>query len=169
MTSKTRLIVLSISAPVIVFAIIGGLLGLAPSMTGRNSASQRIGQIPSAVKIAPAGSWWSGKKFQPGKLMDGERAVPRVSYYTFGGVNPNFFRLYAWLFTAMSSVQQLRNFEMYYKWETKAADLGAISPILDKLRDFAPEMKPGFGDGLVSDARNIGEMNTVFCPWPIQE
>ncbi|MFN0181754.1 MAG: esterase/lipase family protein [Gemmatimonadales bacterium] len=87
-------------------------------------------------------------------LAAGERALPDVKYYTFGGVNPRMFRVYAWTFGApvvnAGSVT------------TKATprEIDGASPILDALRDFADELTPGKGDALVSDQRSR-------LPWSI--
>ena len=89
-------------------------------------------------------------------LRSGEQPIPGVKYYTFGGVNPNLYRLYAWMFTPGSIVPQFRRERLklvkYYKWEAKPVEIILVSPILDKVRDFAPEIKPGSGDALVTDA-----------------
>jgi len=80
-------------------------------------------------------------------LANGERALPDVKYYTFGGVNPRVYRVYAWVFgtpTVGSSVTTTAT----------PTEIDGLSPILDAVRDFADELTPGKGDALVSDQRS---------------
>lgn len=84
-------------------------------------------------------------------LANGEQPVPGVKYYTFGGVNPQLYRFYTWLFTPMSSVPQYKNLEQYFKWEVKAAEVPGVSPMLNSIRAILPEIKEGQGDSLVTD------------------
>ncbi|HET6201895.1 MAG TPA: hypothetical protein VFI25_03730 [Planctomycetota bacterium] len=88
-------------------------------------------------------------------LAAGERELPGVRYHSFGGTKPTLFRLYAWVFTPESAVPQYRaeglSVKQYFKWEAKPQELTLISPMLEKVRDFAPEIKPGYGDTLVTD------------------
>ncbi len=86
-------------------------------------------------------------------LEDGEKALPGVKYYTFGGTNPRYYRLYTWVFTPGSATPQFRGLDKYFKWEIKPVEIEQISPMFDKVRDFAGEIKPGYGDGLVTDER----------------
>ncbi|MDQ3223381.1 MAG: hypothetical protein M3Q75_07935 [Gemmatimonadota bacterium] len=94
-------------------------------------------------------------------LAEGEKKLDDVTYYTFGGTNPRVYRLYTWLFDAESAVPQYSaNRGQYFVWRVKPAEIVSVSPILDKIRDFAPEVAPGKGDALVSDASSR-------LPWSI--
>ncbi len=95
-------------------------------------------------------------------LANGETALPGVKYYTFGGVNPSYFRLYAWTFDATSAVPQYKGLSQYFVWRVNPAVLAPISPVFDKIRPFVAEVKAGFGDGLVSDARARLPWSTHF-------
>jgi hypothetical protein len=93
-------------------------------------------------------------------LAEGEKKLEDVTYHTFGGTNPTVYRLYIWLFDATSAVPQYRNLKQYFVWRAVPIEIGGVSPILDKIRDFAPEVTPDKGDALVSDARSR-------LPWSI--
>lgn len=93
-------------------------------------------------------------------LAQGEKKLDDVTYYTFGGTNPRVYRLYTWMFDAMSAVPQYKNLKQYFVWRVKPVEIASVSPILDKIRDFAPEVAPGKGDALVSDASSR-------LPWSI--
>lgn len=93
-------------------------------------------------------------------LAQGEQPLPGVAYYTFGGDNPTFFRLYLWTFDAMSAVPQYRGAEQYFVWHAVPAEIGPLSPMLDRMRPFVDEVRPGRGDGLVTDA-------SARLPWSI--
>lgn len=98
------------------------------------------------------------REMRPGSAMFralelGERPLDGVRYFTFGGTNPNYYRFYVWTFTPMSSVPQFKGFDEYFIWEVKPAEVGPASPMYASVRDIAPEITPGKGDGLVSDAR----------------
>ncbi|MBZ5579857.1 MAG: GPI inositol-deacylase [Acidobacteriia bacterium] len=84
-------------------------------------------------------------------LLTGDTPIPGVRYYTFGGTNPTLFRLYTWLFTPMSSVPQYKGLEQYFQWRAKPVEVGLVSPLLDRIPAFNPEIKPGEGDSLVTD------------------
>jgi hypothetical protein len=84
-------------------------------------------------------------------LANGETRLAGVSYYTFGGTNPDFFHLYLWLFDGTSAVPQYKEASQYFVWRVNAVELSPVSPLLGKIRGFVPEVKAGFGDGLVSD------------------
>jgi len=86
-------------------------------------------------------------------LENGEKALPGVRYYTFGGTNPRYYRLYTWVFTPGSATPQFRGLDKYFKWEIKPVEIEQISPMFDRVRDFAGEIKPGYGDGLVTVER----------------
>lgn len=93
-------------------------------------------------------------------LAAGEAALPGVKYYTFGGVKPTMYRVYTWLFDANSAVPQAKckrdwdptSCATYFVWRAKAHEIASVSPILDEVRDFVLEVKPGYGDALVTDA-----------------
>lgn len=93
-------------------------------------------------------------------LAEGEKKLDDVTYYTFGGTNPTVYRLYIWLFDATSAVPQYRNLKQYFVWRAVPSEIGGVSPILDKIRDFAAEVTPNKGDALVADARSR-------LPWSI--
>ena len=99
-------------------------------------------------------------------LASGERALPDVGYYTFGGTDPTIFKLYAWTFDAESSLPQYicenGSCRQYFVWRVTPQELGPVSPILDDIRDFVPEVKEGVGDGLVTDA-------SARLPWSTHE
>ena len=86
-------------------------------------------------------------------LRSGEQAVPGVSYYTFGGTNPTYFGIYAWILDAESALPQGSVGNVFYRWTARPQAIGSLSPMLDELRDFADEVVPGRGDGLVADQR----------------
>jgi pimeloyl-ACP methyl ester carboxylesterase len=85
-------------------------------------------------------------------LRENEKPISGVRYYTFGGTNPTYYKMYVWLFDATSSVPQFAEGTMYFVWRVKPIEIGPLSPIMDALRDFVAEVKPGHGDGLVTDA-----------------
>jgi len=94
-------------------------------------------------------------------LAEGEKKLQDVTYYTFGGTNPKVYRLYLWLFDAESAKPQYSaEHGQYFVWHAVPIEIGGVSPILDKIRDFAPEVTPAKGDALVSDARSR-------LPWSI--
>lgn len=84
-------------------------------------------------------------------LEKGEKALPHVRYHTFGGTNSRYYRLYTWMFTPESALPQFRGVDKYFKWEARPVEVAGFSPMLDKLRDIVAEIKPGKGDGLVTD------------------
>ena len=85
-------------------------------------------------------------------LASGEAPLNGVKYYSFGGTNPTFLRLYMWIFNSGSAVPRYSwNRGQYFKWGAYPVEISGISPLLDKVRDFVPEVKPGYGDGLVTD------------------
>ncbi|MEA2725246.1 MAG: hypothetical protein QOH59_3017 [Gemmatimonadales bacterium] len=94
------------------------------------------------------------------RLSEGEKKLDDVAYYTFGGTNPRVYRLYIWLFDAASAEPQYKDLKQYFVWRAVPSEIGGVSPILDKIRDFAPEVAPGKGDALVADARSR-------LPWSI--
>ncbi len=85
-------------------------------------------------------------------LRDNERPISGVKYYTFGGTNPEYFKTYLWLFDASSSSPQYNGTTQIFVWQVKPIEIGTLSPIMNALRDFADEVKPGKGDGVVTDA-----------------
>ena len=96
------------------------------------------------------------KELAPGSalitgLQSGDAPVPGVQYFTFGGVSPTLARLYTWWFTPMSSVPQYKKLEQYFVWQVKPAEVGLVSPLLDRERAIVPELKAGQGDSLVTD------------------
>ena len=94
-------------------------------------------------------------------LAEGEKKLEDVAYYTFGGINPRVYRLYAWFFDAMSATPQYSTKHgQYFVWRAEPKELTTVSPVLDQIRDFAPEVTPNKGDALVSDARSR-------LPWSI--
>jgi pimeloyl-ACP methyl ester carboxylesterase len=84
-------------------------------------------------------------------LASGETPLPGIKYYTFGGVNPSYFRLYVWTFDAMSAVPQYKGLSQYFVWRASPVLLVPLSPVFDKIRPFVPEVTVGLGDGLVTD------------------
>lgn len=103
-----------------------------------------------------AGGGDESRELMPGgplfrSLEKGEQQLPHVRYYTFGGTNPRYYRLYTWMFTAGSSVPQFKGLDKYFKWEARPVEIAGMSPMLDKLRDIVQEIQPGKGDGLVTD------------------
>ena len=94
-------------------------------------------------------------------LAEGEKKLEDVTYYTFGGTNPRVYRLYTWIFDAESAVPQYSTKHgQYFVWRVKPVEIASVSPILDKIRDFAPEVTPDKGDALVSDV-------SARLPWSI--
>jgi hypothetical protein len=116
-----------------------------------NELAKRLAK-PGSLELTPGGPVL-------GTLAQGEKPVPGVSYYTFGGTSPTYIRYYLWYFTAGSAVPQYKcdpappNCKQYFKWEAAPKQISAISPMYDVVRDVVPEIKPGAGDGLVADAR----------------
>jgi hypothetical protein len=100
-------------------------------------------------------------------LEGGEKALPGVKYYTFGGTNSRYYRLYTWMFTPGSATPQFRGVDKYFKWEIKPVEIEPFSPMFDKLRDFVHEIKPGYGDGLVTAER--ARLPTKIFPNAIHE
>lgn len=87
------------------------------------------------------------------RLAEGEKKLPDVAYYTFGGTNPTVHRVYMWFYDAESAVPQYSNSRgQYFVWRAVPREVEKLSPILDEVRNFAPEVTPGQGDALVSDA-----------------
>jgi pimeloyl-ACP methyl ester carboxylesterase len=84
-------------------------------------------------------------------LLNGDAPVPGVQYSTFGGTSPTIVRLYTWLFTPMSTVPQYKNLEQYFDWQAKPAEVGLVSPLLDRVNAIVPEIRAGSGDSLVTD------------------
>jgi pimeloyl-ACP methyl ester carboxylesterase len=131
------------------------------------------GPIKSELKkvanemLRPLNKWWmadNNRELVPDgpivrDLASGETARPGVKYYTFGGTTPTYFRLYVWLYDANSAVPQYKlvtrglrsRMKQYFVWRVKAAEVPEASPLLDQVRDFAPELEPGKGDGFVTD------------------
>lgn len=94
-------------------------------------------------------------------LAEGEKKLGDVTYYTFGGTNPRVYRLYTWIFDSESAVPQYSaKYGQYFVWRVKPVEITSVSPILDKIRDFAPEVTPNKGDALVSDV-------SARLPWSI--
>lgn len=94
-------------------------------------------------------------------LVQGEKKLEDVTYYTFGGINPRVYRLHAWIFESSSTEPQYNEKNgQYFDWWVKPVEVTGVSPILDQIRDFAPEVSPGRGDALVSD---VGSR----LPWSI--
>ena len=102
---------------------------------------------------------YPGSKFLDG-LANGETAVPEAKYYTFGGTNPTVFRMYVRSYDPNSFVPQFKDGKRYYVWRMTATEL-PVSPILDVVRDFVPEVKPGYGDSLVAE-------ESTRLPWSTQ-
>ena len=103
-----------------------------------------------------AGGGDESRELMPGgplfrALESGEKQLSHIKYYTFGGTNPRYYRLYMWMFTAESAVPQFSGFDKYFKWEANPVEIAGLSPMFDKLRDIVQEIKPGKGDGLVTD------------------
>ena len=103
-----------------------------------------------------AGGGDESRELMPGgplfrALESGEKQLAHIKYYTFGGTNPRYYRLYMWMFTAESAVPQFSGLDKYFKWEANPVEIGGLSPMFDKLRDIVQEIKPGKGDGLVTD------------------
>jgi len=96
------------------------------------------------------------------KLEEGEKPPPGVRWHTFGGINPTYVRLYTWVFDTQSAVPQTKvetrgvntRVKTYFVWRARPVEIPLISPLFDQLRDFAPEIKPGHGDGVVADQRS---------------
>jgi pimeloyl-ACP methyl ester carboxylesterase len=117
--------------------------------------------------LRPLNKWWMADNdrelMTDGPLVrdlaQGEAALPGVKYYTFGGDTPTYFKLYVWVFDPNSAVPQYKvqtqgihtKGKQYFVWRVKAVELPTISPLLDKVRNFTPEITPGKGDGFVSD------------------
>ena len=97
-------------------------------------------------------------------LTTGEKPTDGVAYFTFGGTNCNYMRLYYWTFTAGSSVPQyavsLTSQKQYFKWEVVPHEIQQASPIYsDVAQKVLPEVTGGQGDGLVAIERSK-------LPWP---
>jgi hypothetical protein len=82
-------------------------------------------------------------------LEQGEQKLDGVEYHTFGGTNPNYFRMCVYMFTGDSAKLNAGKF----KWSAYPIEVGAVSPMFEDVRDFCAEITPGKGDGLVADAR----------------
>lgn len=111
--------------------------------------------------------WWTADRnrelMTDGPLIEhlaqGETPRPGIKYYTFGGDTPTYFRVYVWVFDPSSLVPHYvvdthginTTAKQYFVWRVKAVELPEISPLLDKVRNFTPEITPGQGDGFVAD------------------
>ena len=95
-------------------------------------------------------------------LREAEQPLPGVQYYTFGGTNPNFFNIYSWLFDGQSALPLTGSTGVYYVWNVSPLEIAPVSPMMSKLRDFTDEVKPGMGDGLVSNASARLPFSTHF-------
>lgn len=88
-------------------------------------------------------------------LAQGEAALPGVRYHTFGGTRPTYIRYYAWPLSASSALPQYKveglKPKQYFIWEAKPVEIALISPLFDEASSVAPELRPGKGDGLVTD------------------
>jgi acetyl esterase/lipase len=84
-------------------------------------------------------------------LLTNDTPVPGVKYYTFGGTSPMAVRLYTWLFTPGSALPQAKDLEVYFNWQANPAEVGPVSPLLNRVPPAMPEITPGQGDILVSD------------------
>jgi Predicted acetyltransferases and hydrolases with the alpha/beta hydrolase fold len=101
-------------------------------------------KIPARRLIRPALSWLDRFGTQPEdrelaptssllqNLADKEEPITDISYYTFGGTNPDIFKVY------------------YYSFGWPR-ELPLVSPLLRALNLPFPETRNGQGDGLVSD------------------
>ena len=103
-----------------------------------------------------AGGGDESRELMPGgplfrALESGEKQLSQVKYYTFGGTNPRYYRLYLWMLTAGSAVPQFSGLDKYFKWEANPVEIAGLSPMFDKLRNIVQEIAPGKGDGLVTD------------------
>ena len=97
-------------------------------------------------------------------LTEGEKPIDGVQYFTFGGGECNYMRLYYWTFTAGSAKPQykvgLDGAKQYFKWEVEPHELKDASPIYaDVAQKLTDEVTAGKGDGLVSIER-------ARLPWP---
>jgi hypothetical protein len=93
------------------------------------------------------------------QLAQGEKPIEGVHYFTFGGGECNYMRLYYWTFTAGSAVPQykvgLEGAKQYFKWEVVPHEIKDASPIYaDVAQKILPEVTAGKGDGLVSIERS---------------
>lgn len=94
-------------------------------------------------------------------LTPGEGPIADAKYYTFGGTNPRVFRMYLKNYTLDSFTPQCcKDGREYYVWRVDATEL-PLSPILDAVRDFVPEVKPDYGDSLVA-------LESTKLPWSTQ-
>jgi hypothetical protein len=92
-------------------------------------------------------------------LKEDEKPIDGIEYFTFGGTNPNYMRLYYWTFTAASAVPQykvsLTSQKQYFKWEIVPHEITDASPIYaDVAQKILPEVTAGQGDGLVAVDRS---------------
>lgn len=92
-------------------------------------------------------------------LATRERKLPFVRYVTFGGTSPRYVRTYAWGFTPASAFPSGHDNSLpprpTFTWTVVANEMVPFaSPMLDIMPHCTPELTPGVGDGLVSDARS---------------
>jgi pimeloyl-ACP methyl ester carboxylesterase len=87
-------------------------------------------------------------------LTKDEKPVDGVEYFTFGGTQCNYMRLYYWTFTAESAKPQykvsLTSQTQYFKWEVVPHEITDASPIYAGVaQKIMDEVTGGTGDGLV--------------------
>jgi pimeloyl-ACP methyl ester carboxylesterase len=90
-------------------------------------------------------------------LATGESKRPFVRYISFGGTSPRFLKMYAWTFVEPGSTIATghNGLNPTFSWVVHATEMPHIvSPMLDALPNCTPELTPGAGDGLVTDARS---------------
>src|SRR5262249_33675024 len=83
-----------------------------------------------------------------------DRKLDGIRYFTFGGSVPTLVRLYAWIYTKESAVPHRNGLRIFFRRRAEPQEISLVSPLPDRVpgRPRFPELTPGEGDVLVSDA-----------------
>lgn len=86
------------------------------------------------------------------RLASGERALPGVAYYTFGGTSCTLARVWQYVYSSSSWIP--RQHLPPFRHRAEAAQWPILSPIGETLIAPCDELRHRRGDGLVTDARS---------------
>jgi len=85
-------------------------------------------------------------------LAAGERALPWINYFTFGGVSVRLTRILSWVYTLDSAFPRLHVPPFLHR--RMMAEVPGISPVANTLRPTVDELTEGRGDLLTADLRD---------------
>lgn len=105
------------------------------------------------------------------QLQDGEKALPGVRYFTFGGISVELTRLLSWVYTLGSAIPQW-HWPPFHHVIT-LIEIPAISPVCNSIPPFTDEITNGKGDILTADMRcrlpfavhQTNRINHPECLW----